>query len=133
MLSTIWRLITSSANSDGVQWLTGRWLSTGSSQETTMICTICSAVNFGGVPLRGRSLKPVKLLLAMADGVGNNELARNHEMDRGVVRKWRNRWVDLVQKLKNAEASEISDEDLRTLILARTTKRYSVLRRLAIS
>jgi hypothetical protein len=57
------------------------------------------------------------LLLAMADGIGNNELARRHEMDRAVVRKWRNRWVDLVVKLQNAEASEISDEDLRDLIV----------------
>lgn len=57
------------------------------------------------------------LLLAMADGVGNNELAREHKMDRAVVRKWRNRWVDLVLKLKNAEASEISDEDLQDLVL----------------
>lgn len=53
----------------------------------------------------------------MADGVGNNQLAREHQMDRGVVRKWRNRWVDLVLQLKNAEASQSSDEDLRDLIL----------------
>ncbi|MGH9766342.1 MAG: helix-turn-helix domain-containing protein [Blastocatellia bacterium] len=38
-------------------------------------------------------------------------------MDRAVVRKWRNRWVDLVVKLQNAEASEISDDDLRDLIV----------------
>ncbi|MBO0862410.1 MAG: helix-turn-helix domain-containing protein, partial [Chloracidobacterium sp.] len=57
------------------------------------------------------------LLLAMADGVGNNELARSHQMDRGVVRKWRNRWVNLVLKLENAEASKISDDDLRDLIV----------------
>lgn len=57
------------------------------------------------------------LLLAMADGVGNNELAREHQMDRGVVRKWRNRWVELVLKLNNAEASKSSDEDLRDLLL----------------
>lgn len=57
------------------------------------------------------------MMLAMADGVGNNELARNHQMDRAVVRKWRNRWLDLTTKLKNAEASEIRDEHLRDLIL----------------
>jgi hypothetical protein len=45
------------------------------------------------------------LLSAMADGVGNNELARQRQMDRSVVRKWRNRWVDLASQLKNAEAS----------------------------
>jgi len=37
MLSTIWRLTTSSANSGGVQLLTGRPLLAGSSQETAMI------------------------------------------------------------------------------------------------
>ena len=57
------------------------------------------------------------MMLAMADGIGNNELARKHPMDRAVVRKWRNRWVDLTLQLKNAEASEISDEHLRNLIL----------------
>jgi putative transposase len=57
------------------------------------------------------------LMLAMADGVGNNELARQHQMDRAVVRKWRNRWVGLASQLKNAEASKISDEDLRDLVL----------------
>jgi hypothetical protein len=31
------------------------------------------------------------LMLAMADGLGNNELARERNLDRGVVRNWRNR------------------------------------------
>ena len=57
------------------------------------------------------------LMLAMADGVGNNELARQHRMDRAVARKWRNRWISLASQLKNAEASKISDEDLRNLVL----------------
>jgi len=57
------------------------------------------------------------MMLAMADGVGNNELARQHQMDRAVVRKWRNRWLDLTTKLKNAEVSEIRDEHLRDWIL----------------
>ena len=57
------------------------------------------------------------LLLSMADGIGNNALARRHAMDRAVVRKWRNRWVELVVKLQQAEAAGISDEDLPDLIL----------------
>ena len=57
------------------------------------------------------------LMLAMANGIGNNELACKHQMDRAVVRKWRNRWLDLTLKIKNAEASQISDEHLRDLIL----------------
>lgn len=57
------------------------------------------------------------MMLTMADGIGNNELALKHPMDRAVVRKWRNRWLDLTLQLKNAEASEISNEHLRNLIL----------------
>ena len=57
------------------------------------------------------------LRLAMADDIGNNELARQHEMDRAVVRKWRTRWVALVVKLQRAEAAETSDEDLRVMLL----------------
>ena len=54
--------------------------------------------------------------LAMAHGIGNNELARKHQMDRAVVRKWRNRWLELTLKIKQAEASQISAEHLRELI-----------------
>lgn len=57
------------------------------------------------------------MMLAMADEIGNNELARKHRMDRAVVRKWRKRWLDLTLKIKHAEASEISDEHLRDLIV----------------
>ena len=53
MVSTMLRCITSSASSLGVQWVTGRPLSSGTSQATPMICVSCSAVNVEGVP--GRS------------------------------------------------------------------------------
>jgi hypothetical protein len=46
MDSTIPRCITSSASSLGVQWVTGRPLSSGTSQATAMICASCSAVTF---------------------------------------------------------------------------------------
>jgi putative transposase len=35
----------------------------------------------------------------------------------GVVRNWRNRWLDLQLRLAAAESAEISHEDLRDLIL----------------
>ncbi len=57
------------------------------------------------------------LMLAMADGRGNNELARQRDLDRGVVRNWRNRWLELQSRLAAAEAAEMSDADLRDLIL----------------
>jgi len=55
-----------------------------------------------------------KLILAMADGAGNRELARDHKLDRESVRYWRNRWVELLPTLNRAE---ISDQDLRQLAL----------------
>src|SRR5215210_256672 len=57
------------------------------------------------------------MMLEMANGIGNNELARKNQMDRAVVRKWRTRWLDLTFKIKPAEASKISEEHLRDMIL----------------
>jgi len=57
------------------------------------------------------------LILAMADGAGNHELTRTQNLDRGTVRYWRGRWIELTSKLTSAAASEISDEDLRDLVL----------------
>lgn len=58
------------------------------------------------------------MMLAMATGVGNNELARQHQMDRAVVRKWRNRWLALLPKLQQAEVANQSDKQMRELIVA---------------
>ena len=57
------------------------------------------------------------LILAMADGAGNHELTRTQNLDRGTVRYWRGRWIEMVPKLAVIEASEISDQDLRDLVL----------------
>lgn len=66
-----------------------------------------------------RQVIRARLLLAMADAVGNNELARQLKMDRGVVRAWRNRWLELVPKLSTAEASAATtDPELRELLLS---------------
>lgn len=51
------RLTTSSANSLGVQCVTGRPDSAGGSQATAMIWHSCSAVKVAGVPGRGWSAK----------------------------------------------------------------------------
>lgn len=57
------------------------------------------------------------LMLAMAEGGGNSELARQHNLDRGVVRCWRTRWIGLIPKLQAAAAAEVQDGHLRDLIL----------------
>ncbi|MGE0130156.1 MAG: hypothetical protein AB7U82_18890 [Blastocatellales bacterium] len=58
------------------------------------------------------------LILAMADRAGNHHLTRTQKLDRGTVRYWRGRWIELTPKLTSAESSEISYEDLRALVLA---------------
>jgi putative transposase len=57
------------------------------------------------------------LILALADGAGNHALTRTQKLDRGTVRYWRRRWIELIPRLTSAEVSEISDEDLRDLVL----------------
>jgi homeodomain-containing protein len=64
-----------------------------------------------------RQIIRARLLLSMADGVGNNQLARQLKMDRGVVRSWRNRWLELTQKLRTAQDDDTSDSQLRELLL----------------
>ena len=64
-----------------------------------------------------RQVIRARLLLAMADGVGNNALARQRKMDRGVVRDWRKRWLALLPRLSQAEAAASSEPDLRALVL----------------
>ena len=64
-----------------------------------------------------RQVIRARLLLAMTDGAGNNELARKLKMDRGGVRAWRQRWLALAPKLSQAEAAAISDSQLRDLVL----------------
>lgn len=63
MVATMPRLRTSSATSRGVQWLTGRPESVGSSHATATIWTICSAVKVAGVPGRGGSVKAATIMV----------------------------------------------------------------------
>lgn len=65
-----------------------------------------------------RQVQRAELLLAMAGGVGNNALARSHKVDRGVVRKWRTRWVELARKLAHAETTEVTEAQLNELLIA---------------
>jgi putative transposase len=57
------------------------------------------------------------LMLAMSAGAGNHALGRTQNLDRGTVRYWRARWIEGSPKLTSTAASEISDEDLRALVL----------------
>lgn len=65
-----------------------------------------------------RQVQRAELLLAMSDGVGNNALARSHNVDRGIVRKWRTRWVELARKLAHTETTNITNAQLSELLVA---------------
>jgi putative transposase len=65
-----------------------------------------------------RQVQRAELLLAMSDGVGNNALARSHNVDRRIVRKWRTRWVELARKLAHAETTDVTDVQLNELLVA---------------
>ena len=65
-----------------------------------------------------RQVQRAELLLAMADGVGNNALARSHRVERGVVRKWRTRWVALARQLAHAETAAVTEAQLHELLVA---------------
>lgn len=65
-----------------------------------------------------RQVQRAELLLAMVEGIGNNALARSHNVDRGVVRKWRTRWVELARKLTHAETTDVSNAQLSELLVA---------------
>ncbi len=62
-----------------------------------------------------RQVQRAELLLAMADGVGHNAVARTQAADRAVVRKWRTRWGELARKLAHAETTEATDAQLSEL------------------
>jgi hypothetical protein len=51
-------------------------------------------------------------MLAMTDGVGNNELARQFKMDRCGVHFWHNRWLELMPKLITTEAFNTAVSEL---------------------
>ena len=57
------------------------------------------------------------LMLAMSDGAGNHAVVRTQNLERGTVRYWRARWIEMPPTLTSATASEISDEDLRAVVL----------------
>ena len=65
-----------------------------------------------------RQVQRAELLLAMADGVGNNALARAHHVARSGVRKWRTRWVELARKLAHAEVSDSTPAQWSELLVA---------------
>lgn len=65
-----------------------------------------------------RQVQRAEFLLALADGGGNNALARSHNVDRGVVRKWRTRWVERARKLAHAETTAVTDTQLGELLVA---------------
>jgi hypothetical protein len=74
MDATLPRFCTSSANSGGVQGVTGRPLSWGGSQATARIWVTCSAVNLAGQPRRGKSLSSPVMALGKAESFAQHSM-----------------------------------------------------------
>jgi len=62
-----------------------------------------------------RLVSRARLILGMATGANNQELARTHDLDRSTVRAWRTRWLELMPRLSVAEAAPESEAQLRSL------------------
>lgn len=65
-----------------------------------------------------RLVRRARLILAMADGANNADVARRFKHTRKVATAWRRRWVDCAPALQAAEAEGEDDKALDTLIEA---------------
>ena len=59
-----------------------------------------------------------RIVLASAEGVGNNVQAAALDGHEQLVRRWRRRWADAESALAKCEAEGVSDADLEMRILA---------------
>src|SRR4029078_8056908 len=71
---------------------------------------------------RGVALR-AKIMLAAADGGSNVELADRMELDRGTIRKWRNRFVQypchrLLAEPRTGRPRIVGDDQIEALITA---------------
>ena len=58
------------------------------------------------------------IVLASADGVGNEEQAQRLQCTRGTVRQWRGRWASAREELAAAEEQAATDRDLAAKVRA---------------
>lgn len=68
--------------------------------------------------------KRIKIILMAADNIDNSKISRKLEIDRGIVRKWRNRWNEKVLKLKEAEEKNVKEKDITKIIIEILSDEY---------
>jgi putative transposase len=62
-------------------------------------------------------VRRARLILAAANALNNDQVARDLAIDRGTVRIWRGRWVEAAERLQATEATDPTDQHLRECIL----------------
>ncbi len=64
-----------------------------------------------------RLVSRCKIILDLADGIPIKTIARNQGIDRKTIKKWRQRWLNSIEKLNIAESEDINDKEYKKLIL----------------
>jgi len=123
IVSTMPRLMTSSASSCGVQCVTGRSLSSGGSQATAMICVSCSAVKVGGPPWRGSSARSSwsNLARSLSLAPSCSAVARRCSPLAQRVRHRRTRWRSTPRR-RPCSSLLSPAADIRTMALRSTSR-----------
>jgi putative transposase len=68
--------------------------------------------------------KRAKIILMASDNTTNNEIAEKVEMNRGTVRRWRNKWVEKALKIKEAEEQNLEDKEFTEIIIENLSDEY---------
>jgi len=63
-----------------------------------------------------RLVRRLRIVLAAADGLANEEIARRDGLERGTVRVWRGRWLEAAPRLAAAAAAGDDDRVLIQLV-----------------
>jgi putative transposase len=63
-------------------------------------------------------VKRARIVLLAAQGIGNNPISRELDIDRRVVRHWRNKWHSFTNRITKAESEGLTDKDFTQLILS---------------
>jgi hypothetical protein len=132
MVSTIPRLRTSSATSRGVQWLTGRPESAGSSHATATSWTICSAGKVAGVPERGESVE-ASTLIGVSTFSGPPSASICSSLGARASQRWRHGCtVPRLRRIWRVTWHWLAPVSSAQRILARRTSRWGLVCRRAI-
>ena len=69
-------------------------------------------------------VKRAKIILMAFDNNNNSEISRRLEIDRGIVKEWRDRWAEKESKLKKAEEKNLEDKEIKKIIIGILSDKY---------